>query len=193
VAPGEPLRLFSAADVSRLAFTRIGDAGRAGVFRVVPASDARDSALRVELPNGVDDYTASLVVKERVGARGESAGRAKGVRVRLRGVGPHPVLHLTLVEEDGTSWSAAVAADSTWSERTIPLAALAPAKAAMLPQGFPGTWNYWMGPAAGRGKQGDHVVPSSLERVQLSLRRADVAPGTTAAHGVEVEGVWLLF
>ena len=149
-----------------------------------------EPALHLELPGGVDDYTASLVVKDRVAGRGASGARATAVKVRMRGVGPRGVAHLTLVEKDGTSWSAAITPDSSWSERRIPLSAFAPAKAAMLPQGFPGTWNYWMGPAAGRGGSGDAPRIQDLERVELSLRRDDAAP---AGSGVEVEAVWLLF
>ena len=101
------------------------------------------------------------------------------------------MLHLTLMEDDGTSWSAALPVDSTWSERTIPLAALTLGRGVLLPEGFPGEWNYWVGPAAGRGGSGDRPRLDRVERLQLSLRReqgVDIRPGT---YGVEVESIVL--
>ena len=38
------------------------------------------------------------------------------LRLRLRGLGARQLLHVTLMEDDGTSWSAAVPVDSGWSE-----------------------------------------------------------------------------
>jgi hypothetical protein len=42
-----------------------------------------------------------------------SAARTPRLRVRQRGVGPGQILRVTLMEDDATSWSAAVAVDST--------------------------------------------------------------------------------
>ena len=159
-APRSPLRLFDpGAGRARLAFTRIGDAGRRGLFRLGLSERHRASrSFHLALP--VDssgwsppDYTASLVIagpdRERGGRR--SPARAR-VRLRLRGLGPRQVLHLTLMEEDGTSWSAAVPVDSAWSERALPLADFRAGRGVMLPQGFPGEWNYWVGPG-GRSRR----------------------------------------
>ena len=92
------------------------------------------------------------------------------MRLRVRGLGPRQVLHVTLMEDDGTSWSAAVPVDSTWSEPSMPLAAFAIGRGVLLPQGFPGEWNYWVGPAEGRGGKADRPRLDHLERLQLSLR-----------------------
>jgi hypothetical protein len=194
-----PLRLLSPErDVSRLAFTRIGDAVRQGIFTVIPSAVSGEAAIRLTLPVNVgglspEDYTASLVIKDRIASRGESISRATGVRVKLRGVGPRQRLHVTLMEKDGTSWSASIAPDTTWSERTIPLSDFRVARGVKLPLGYPGTWNYWVDRAAGRGGTGDAIRLADVERLQLSLRREEgvtVAPGT---YGVVVESVTLLF
>src|SRR2546430_1885139 len=130
VDPQTPLRLFSPAeDAAQLAFTRLGDAGRRGLFRLAFSAVTRHPVFHFELPVSASgaapaDYTASLVIKDRVEARRETITRATELRMRLRGLGPRQVLHLTLMEDDGTSWSAVLPVDSTWSERTIPLAAL---------------------------------------------------------------------
>jgi hypothetical protein len=193
-----PLRLFRpAADVSRLAFTRIGDAGRQGIFRLVPSRATGADVFHLELPvfsgRGVEDYTASLVVKERIEARRETIARAQTLRLRLRGVGAHQRLHVTLVERDGTSWSAAVDVDSMWTERVIPLSELKAAGGVMLPQGFPGNWNYWLTPAKGRGASGDAVRLADVERLQLSLRDDRSAPVEPGSYGVEIEFITLDF
>jgi hypothetical protein len=199
VTPDAPLRLLTpAADASRLAFTRIGDGGRAGIFDIVPSAASGEPALRLTLPvnsagSSPEDYTTSLVIDDLIRSRGESATQASGVRVKLRGVGPRQRLHLTLMEKDGTSWAAVLPLDSIWIERTIPLSEFRIAKGVKLPLGFPGQWNYWVEPAAGRGGAGDSVRARDIERLQFSLRREDGVKVDPGKYGVEVESVTLLF
>jgi hypothetical protein len=97
------------------------------------------------------------------------------------------------MEDDGTSWSAAVAVDGTWREQVIPLAALTLGRGVLLPEGFPGEWNYWVGPAAGRGGSGDRLQLDRVERLQLSLRREEGGRITPGSYGVEVESIALGF
>ncbi len=199
VAPGTPLRLFDAAsDATSLAFTRIGDAGRQGLFRVRFSGATGRPVIRYALPvdssgHGLSDYTASLVIKDRIGARREHMMGAEAVRLRLRGLGPRQTLHVTLMEDDGTAWSAAVPIDSTWSEVSLPLSAFAVARGVLLPEGFPGEWNYWVGPAEGRGGEADRLRLERVERLQLSLRNEDKKPVERDRYGVEVESVALEF
>jgi len=197
VGPQTPLRLFDpAADAAQLAFTRLGDAGRRGLFHLALSQVTSQPVFHFELPVDASgaapaDYTASLVIKDRIRARQEGITGGDALRVRLRGLGRRQVLHLTLMEDDGTSWSTAVAVDSTWSEQAIPIAALTPGRGVLLPEGFPGEWNYWVGPAAGRGGSGDRLRLDRVERLQLSLRReqgVDIRPGS---YGVEVESIVL--
>jgi hypothetical protein len=199
VRPDAPLRLlWPEQDVSRLAFTRIGDAVRQGIFTVIPSPVSGEAAIRLTLPVNVggltpDDYTASLVIKDRILSRGDAITRATGLRLAMRGVGRRQRVHLTLMEKDGTSWSASVVPDTSWAERTIPLSEFRVARGVKLPLGYPGTWNYWVDPAAGRGGSGDAIRLADIERLQLSLRREEgvrVEPGT---YGVVVESVTLVF
>jgi hypothetical protein len=193
VNPATPLRIFDAAtDAPRLAFTRIGDAGRRGLFRVVMSSTTGQPGFHFELP--VDsssgwsppDYTASLVINSRAAARKETITAARELRVRLRGLAARQTVHLTLMEDDGTSWTTALSADSTWQEQSVSLTQLTAGRGVLLPEGFPGEWNYWVGPAAGRGGNGDHVRLDHLERIQISLRPRE-------GRGVEVEWIALGF
>ena len=185
-----PLRLFDPGrDAARLAFTRIGDAGRRGLFHLALSGVTGRLVFHFELPVAANgwrpaDYTASLVIRDRIRARQETIDGADELRLRLRGLGPQEVLHVTLMEDDGTSWTAAVPVDSTWSEPSLPLAAFTLGRGVLLPEGFPGEWNYWVGPAEGRGGPGDRPRLDHMERLQLSLR----APG-----GVEVESIVLGF
>ena len=89
------------------------------------------------------------------------------------------------MEDDGTSWTAAVAADSAgasgrfrWLLRAGP--------GVLLPQGFPGEWNYWVGPAAGRATGADRPRLDHVERLQLSLRREEGVTVSPGSYGVEV-------
>ena len=199
VQSGTPLRLFDpASDATRLAFSRIGDAGRRGLFHVGLSGVTGQPVFHFELPVTTSgwspaDYTASLVISDRITARRETIASAEAVRLRLRGLGPRQVLHVTLVEEDGTSWSVDEPVDSSWSEPSLTLADFTIARAVLLPEGFPGEWNYWVGPAAGRGVVGDRPRLDHLERLQLSLRREDGVVTRPGGYGVEVEWVRLEF
>jgi hypothetical protein len=194
-----PLRLFDPGeDATHLAFSRIGDAGRRGLFRVGFSGVTGQPAFHFELPEyaagpGGADYTASLVIVDRIRARREMIAGADSVHVRLRGLGPRQVLHVTLMEDDGTSWSAQVPVDSTWSEQSLPLVAFTLGRSVLLPQGFPGEWSYWVGAAAGRGGSADRPRLDRVERLQLSLRREDGVSVTPGSYGVEVEWIALSF
>ena len=197
VDAGAPLRLFDPGiDAARLAFTRIGDAGRRGLFRLAWSGVTGQPVFHLELPVTASgwsppDYTASLVIKDRIAARGETIAGARELGVRLRGLGPRQTLHLTLMEDDGTSWTAGVVVDSTWSEQAVPLSAFTIGRGVLLPEGFPGEWNYWVGPAAGRGGAADRPRLDHVERLQLSLqpeRGLKILPG---GYGVEIESVLL--
>lgn len=203
VRPRTPLRLLvPAEDAGGLAFTRIGDAGRQGIFRIVSSAATGEPVLHLEWPEvprnePLDDYTASLVVDRRIASRGASMGSASAVRVRLRGLAPRDAVTISLMERDGTTWSATVVSDTAWTDRIIPLASLRPSRGVQLPLGFPGRWNYWVGPARGRGGAGDHLLPPAIERLQLSLRPF-ARPSAAATvreprHGVEVESIVLVF
>jgi len=194
-----PLTLFTPrADAARLTFTRIGDAGRRGLFRLTLSAVTGQPVFHLELPPGesgaaLADYTASLVIRDRIEARQETIAGADALHVRLRGLGPHQVLYVTLTEDDGTSWTTQAPLDSTWSEATLPLASFTLGRGALLPEGFPGEWNYWVGPAGGRGGVGDRPRLGRLERLQLSLRREDGVTVSSGSYGVEVEWVLLGF
>ncbi|HXI34772.1 MAG TPA: hypothetical protein VNH63_11860, partial [Gemmatimonadales bacterium] len=187
VGENAPLVLFDpGSDATRLAFTRIGDAGRRGLYRMGWSAVTGRPVFHFELPTSASgwspsDYTTSLVISGRIRARQGAITAADQLRLRLRGVAPHQTLYVTLMEDDGTSWTAPVAVDSAWSEQTVPLAAFTIARGVLLPEGFPGEWNYWVGPAVGRGGSADRPRLDHVERLQLSLR---------AKGGVEIE--WIL-
>src|SRR5437879_12132752 len=102
------LRLFDPGrDAAELAFTRIGDAGRRGLFRVTLSEVTGQPVFHFEL--AVDargwsppDYTASLVIAGRIKARQETIGGAAALRVRPRGLGGRPPLQVPPMEDDRT-------------------------------------------------------------------------------------------
>jgi hypothetical protein len=196
VGPLTPLRLFDPArDAELLTFSRIGDAGRRGLFHVGLSGLTGRPVFHLTLPVDTSgwsppDYTASLVIASGIRARQETIAGATAVRLRLRGLGPRQRLHVTLMEDDGTSWSAALSVDSSWAEPSLPLSSFVIGRGVLLPQGFPGEWNYWVGPADGRGDRADRPRLEHLERLQLSLRREDGAV-MRDRYGVEVEWVTL--
>ena len=65
------------------------------------------------------DYTASLAVVDRIRAgRRRSPARSCGPPAAPRS-GPRQMLHVTLMEDDGTSWTRRCPVDSVWTERTL--------------------------------------------------------------------------
>ncbi len=199
VPAGAPITLFAPEqDAARLTFTRIGDAGRRGLFSVGLSPVTGGSVMHLALP--VDssgwsppDYTASTTVVDRIQARQDGIQAARQLRLRLRGLGSHQQLHVTLMEDDGTSWTTAITVGSDWVDQEIPLSNLRSGRGVLLPQGFPGEWNYWVGPAAGRGGADDGLRVEHLERLQLSLRPEQGMRPAPGGYGVEVEWVRLEF
>lgn len=194
-----PLRLFRPAeDRDRLSFRRIGDGWREGIYRIVTSGASGRQALHLELPVGVngatpEDYTTSLVVKDRVLARGDAVAGARAAQVTLRGLEPGQRVHLLLVEKDGTSWTAPVEADTTWSDVVVPLDDFEVTTGYELPMGFPAHWNYPLPPPAGRGGPDDAIRVGDIERLQLSLQKDDATVLEPGRYGVEVESVTLVF
>jgi hypothetical protein len=170
-----PLTLFDAAgDSARLVYTRIGDNVRHGVFKNIPAQGDEPAALRLMLPlsldQTLDDYTASLAIKDRINDRGLTLGAATKLRVHARSSQAGQVVVITLVESDGTAWSKRLALAPGWQDLRVPLADLQIDQPVLLPLGYPGRWNYWGAPAKGRGTSGDHLQPTKIEHIQISLR-----------------------
>jgi hypothetical protein len=162
------------------------------VYRVITSPASGEPVFHFELPRfngrGPDDYTASLTLAHRLAERGDPVRQPTAVRIRLRAETVGDVVQLTLVERDGSSWSAPVRADTAWKERTIPLADFKAARSAMLPEGFPGEWNYWVSAPPSRRAAAERVRGSDLERVQFSLR-----PAGARIPRVEIEWVTLDF
>lgn len=126
------------------------------------------------------------MIGDRIAARGDAVRQAERVPIRFRGPVARSTLHLTLVERDGSSWATELRRDTTWTERSIPLADFCPARSVRLPEGYPGESSYWVCAPAGCGGHGGRIRLTEVERLQFSLRAAD--PVRT---GVEVEWVTL--
>jgi hypothetical protein len=176
----EPLRLFDAeVDIPSLVYTRIGDTVRRGIFKALPAEGADPAALRLMLPlsmdKTLDDYTASLDIKDRINDRRPHLAPATKVAVRVRASADGPPAWLTLVEADGTSWTHPLILSAGWQDLEIPFTAWQPALGVKLPMGYPERWNYWLTPASGRGGPGDGPQLANVERFQISLRPTTVA------------------
>ncbi|MBN1413484.1 MAG: hypothetical protein JW973_00170 [Bacteroidales bacterium] len=161
-------------DIEYLSFTRIGDGWRQGVYDVLPAADRGKTALRLYLPftidKTLDDYTMSVPIKDKILARRNNLEHAKGIVLRTRGDLKGQSAFITLMEADGTSWSASFEVTGEWQEQYIPLENLKAGNGVLLPLGFPERWNYWVRPAGDRGGPDDHIKTDRVERIQVSVR-----------------------
>ena len=198
VTPSAPLQLFSAEqDANRLAYTRIGDAGRRGISQSLPASGADPAALRLFFPlssdRGLDDYTGSLSIKDKIADRRPGISSAKALNVKARGVSDEQEIYLTLVEADGTSWSKKLTLKSGWEDIVVPLDQLKIALGVKLPLGFPERWNYWITPAKGRGGPDDHVRLDQVERLQFSFRPSTASRKAETDPWADIASITIMF
>lgn len=180
-------------DAGRLHFTRIGDAGRRGLYSLERNMQGR-GVMRLPYPVdqagiGPDDYTASMAIRDRIRARSGLASPQQ-ITLELEGLTPGAIVHVTLLEDDGMAWTAAIRTGTGMNTHTYPLSDFAPGKGVSLPQGFPGQWNYWINAPLGRGGAGDRPRVERLERLQISLRKTD-AGSAASEHGVKVGWVGL--
>jgi len=119
VSPRTPLVLFDpSSDVTRLAFTRIGDAGRRGLFRLAFSETMARPIFHLALPVDASgwsppDYTASLVITDWIRSKRESIACPDSLQLRVRGFGPRQTLHVTLMADDGTSCTISGSVDSS--------------------------------------------------------------------------------
>lgn len=170
-------------DFHLLSFTRIGDNIRRGIFNIGPGNKPEGSALKFSLPINMDpllkDYTASLYIGDRLANLKDPEG-VESLTLSGRGLNFSDRVFITLVESDGTSWTAEVSLTAEWEDIKIPIDKFIVGKGVMLPQGFPGNWNYWLTPAKGRGGEDDKINLHKIEHLQISLRaqgRKDNSPG----------------
>ncbi len=197
VAPTAPLTLFEAeTDMQQLVFTRIGDGVRHGIFQRRKAADKEPAALRLFFPlsydRTLDDYTASLAVKDRMRGRHTHVGRAGTLQVKARGNGESQEIHLTLVEVDGTSWSQRLTLSTNWQEQALSLGDFKLARGVKLPLGFPGRWNYWLTPAKGRGGPDDRPRLEAVEHFQISFRPSSRAERSATDTWADVASAKLI-
>jgi hypothetical protein len=198
IAPGTPIALFDAEhDIGRLVFTRIGDGVRHGIFQRREATDTEPAALRLFFPLGhdrtLDDYTASLAVKDGMLERRAQVVTASALQIRARSNLARQEIYLTLVEADGTSWCHRLTLSTNWQERVISVSEFELARGVKLPLGFPGRWNYWLKPAKGRGGPNDRPRLEAVEHFQMSFRPSSRTARATTETWADIGSAKLLF
>jgi hypothetical protein len=194
VAPDAPIQVFDPGrDIANLAVSRSGEA-RNRTPAATEGSRPGSMAYPLKYPSDLmpEDFTASLYIGDRISDRGAAIAGAKAIRIRLKGAAAPSVIRVTLVEKDGSAWSRKVFASGEWQDVVIPVSSLLSARSVMLPEGYPGTWSYWLSPPEGRIA----IDLAQVERVQFSLRKADF--GTISSIGavqaaVDIESVSLQF
>lgn len=190
VSPAAPLALFDAAkDVPYLATSRDGEA-KPAPGRVLKGSAKGRSALELGASPWIrhipDEFTVSLYVGDRVRARVPALAPTH-LRAVLRAKLDRTPLIVTLVDDEGWAWAAALQARPEWSTQAVPLSAFKPAQWRMLPQSFPGSLSDRSDPALHRRK----LDPRRIERVQFSIRTEPGGPAL-ARLGAQLELVELL-
>jgi len=194
VAPDAPVEIFDPArDIANLSVSRSGESRNRNPT-AVEGSQPGTKAYPLSYPSETmpDDFTASLYIGDRVSERAGNVSVAKSIRIKLKALAAPSVIRLTLVEKDGSAWSQKVFASTEWKDVVVPMSSLRSARSVMLPQGYPGTWSYWLPPPVGKAA----IDVAQVERVQFSLRRADfgtISSVSTSQAAVAIESVSLQF
>jgi hypothetical protein len=197
--PGTTMRLFNPkADYERLSFVRPGEQYRNPFFRLTPGESADEVALTLDLPDlGPDTparYAAALYIGDAMAVRRGEFVNADALHVKLRADGgSRKLLQVTLVEKDGTAWTAPVLATGAWGSVTVPLRRLVLGRSIHIPSPYPGLWNYWREAAQGRGGPADHIHVENVERLQLTVTPNIGDTAADTARGVSVETITLSF
>jgi hypothetical protein len=199
VKENTPVRLLNPEeDADKLAFTRIGDGIRFGMYKMIPASNTGEAAFHLELPlnydRTLDDYTLAASIKEKVNCRNTDIAKAQSLLLNVKGNNELQQAYITLVENDGTGWSKKIVLTREWNTLKIPLEELELSKSAMLPLGYPGRWNYWFSPAVGRGGAGDKINMEKVETIQISIRQSELKKeNAVSGSWIEISSVILSF
>ncbi len=191
----EPLVLFDAeaADLDLLVYSRGPWEIRQQVFPHLAGDDIGGFVVSVpdnpgDLP---PDLTAQLAVRDRIHERRHRLKEVDRIRLELKTSGNALPVSVTLLESDGTAWSARLVVPKGTHTLEIPMDELHLDRGVLLPQGYPNTWSYWVNPAADRGGKGDEVRLRNVEHLQLSLRptgeSSDVkGPGKVTVYRITV-------
>lgn len=196
VEANSPLSLLNPAkDFDYLAFSRVNDVGKKGLYDLYTSADGA-SSIKIYFPLEVDkstnDYSVALGVKAKVLSRVQNVSSAKAIRLKIKGDAKQQNLILGLKEADGTTWTSAFNVSTEWQELVIPFSQLKVGKGVMLPQGYPCEWNYWIDAAQGRGGATDALQPAKIEQLQLSYRPSESVKPTENAW-IEVSSILLVY
>jgi len=197
--PGAPMRLLDPKeDYRRLSFVRPGEQYRTPFFQIAPGESADESALSLALPDLGNDtpqrYAAALFIGDIVAARKADVPRANSLDIKLHAVGgARKTILVTLIEQDGSAWSASAVAGNSWSTVNVPLDKFRISRSIHIPSPFPGLWNYWREGPPRRGLAGDRIRVQDVERLQLTVTPNTGENANDDARGAAVESIRLTF
>lgn len=180
-------------DIDKISFSRIGDGYRRGIFRLITTSVSEDGAIQMTLPSYIDkslkDYTASVNITKKI--KHVDVEEAESMEVLARGLHKNDHFYLTLVESDGTCWSKKIILSPEWKSIKVKLSEFSPGEGVMLPQGFPGEWNYWFTKPANRQNGEDRFYLENVEQLQFSIRSGENKSEEEST--IEIAGVKINF
>jgi len=187
--PTQALRLFDAgSDVTLLDESRVGWAPNPLVAGDAPDTKAVGLGYAADAKWVPEDLTRSLFIGDRIAWRAAGVGEAQSLAIKIRRKSDASAVHVVLVDEDGAAWEIRLACDATWRELDVPLDQFNPTKWALLPQAFPNGMSYWSSLDGA-----EKLDPAKLERLQFSVRKADLGSAAAAQSGVEIQTVSLRF
>ena len=190
VAVDAPLTLFDAARDDERVIVPYGGYSNVTGFGIVPSAEG-DPVVRLDAAAVAQAVEQDLPVQLAWNGALVTEGRAldQFVAMRVEGrakSGSECVVGVMLIKRDGTAWGAPVRLRSDGLPVRVPLTALRPVKAAMLPRDFPkGINSYWLRMPAGRGGSADRLRLANLQAVQFTLSTR--FSGSAADPAVKVE------
>ena len=151
-------------------------------------------ALRFETENlksEPQDVSCRYIFGRETDGRIDDFGKCQTLCVRCRAIRKSTThFGITLMEKDGSSWSAAVPVTEQWNEICIPLSQFAFTKAAMLPRGWSGH-SYWLTTPANRGGKNDKLHIENAESLQISIGTRFLQDYNDGTCAIELENISL--
>jgi hypothetical protein len=186
VRAGAPILLFDAARDA----DQITAQSRESRYPLVPSDQPGSSALDFTargLDQGEHDESFRFFFKDKIADRRWDLGTAGKIVLYGRSATDAPcLLQVALVTADGIAYGGLVTVRPECGRYAVPIGALAKVRSPNIPHGYPVFLRYWSSIRA--------AIPLDLTRIESVL--VSIGPGLSpaeyaAAHGVQIERIWL--
>lgn len=192
--PGSALALLHLRkQASRLAFSRIGDAVRYPLYRIVSDSLEASPSLSLYFPLHMDsslsDYSVRVPLGNLCRLRTDLDTAGARVTIRVRGKQGAQKGLLTFIDAQGRCWSHRIDLSAQWKVFSFALDSMKPSVGVNLPEGFPGDWDYWIPLHPASSHSAGILRISEVQSMELSLRKGESLNRLSGPSWMEISDI----